>query len=136
MKTPTILYIIAVVFILLAACGLGIGGFVYLGSLDPVAGQPEWAGLASTLACFGGLMLLAGIGVLVIAVRRQKQDAAQTQNVTLQVDLPGETRIEQMKCQSCGGALSPQNVRLVAGAPVVSCPYCGTSYQLTEEPKW
>jgi uncharacterized Zn-finger protein len=40
------------------------------------------------------------------------------------------------KCQSCGGALTPENVKLVAGAPVVTCPYCNTSYQLKEEPKW
>jgi len=26
--------------------------------------------------------------------------------------------------------------KMVAGAPVVTCPYCGTTYQLTEEPKW
>ena len=30
----------------------------------------------------------------------------------------------------------PMTSRLVAGAPVVSCPYCHTSYQITEEPKW
>jgi len=27
-------------------------------------------------------------------------------------------------------------VEVVAGAPVVTCPYCHTTYQLTEEPKW
>jgi len=25
---------------------------------------------------------------------------------------------------------------MVAGAPMVTCPYCHTSYQLTEDPKW
>jgi uncharacterized Zn-finger protein len=28
------------------------------------------------------------------------------------------------------------NIQMVAGAPVVNCPYCHTTYQLTEEPKW
>jgi uncharacterized Zn-finger protein len=28
------------------------------------------------------------------------------------------------------------NIKMVAGAPVVTCPYCNTTYQLTEEPKW
>jgi uncharacterized Zn-finger protein len=28
------------------------------------------------------------------------------------------------------------NIQMVAGAPVVNCPYCKTTYQLTEEPKW
>jgi hypothetical protein len=29
-----------------------------------------------------------------------------------------------------------QQVTMIAGAPTVECPYCGTTYQLTEEPKW
>ena len=35
-----------------------------------------------------------------------------------------------------GGALTADNIKMVAGAPMVVCPYCGTTYQLTEEPKW
>jgi uncharacterized Zn-finger protein len=44
--------------------------------------------------------------------------------------------MDTLKCRSCGGALKPENITMVAGAPVVTCPYCGTTYQLTEEPKW
>jgi DNA-directed RNA polymerase subunit RPC12/RpoP len=62
--------------------------------------------------------------------------AAGTTNVTLKVDLPAETKIEQMTCKNCGGALKAENVKMIAGAPTVECPYCGTTYQLVEEPKW
>jgi len=41
-----------------------------------------------------------------------------------------------MNCKNCGGALKADNVKMLAGAPTVACPYCGTTYQLTEEPKW
>ena len=58
------------------------------------------------------------------------------QQVTMQVDLPGDTKVSQMTCRNCGGALKPENVKMVAGAPMVECPYCGTTYQLTEAPKW
>ncbi|MCJ7703472.1 MAG: hypothetical protein MUO62_17965 [Anaerolineales bacterium] len=57
-------------------------------------------------------------------------------SVSLKIDLPGDVNLATMKCQSCGGALTMDNIRMVAGAPVVSCPYCNTTYQLTEEPKW
>jgi uncharacterized Zn-finger protein len=56
--------------------------------------------------------------------------------VTLKVDLPGNVRLDSLKCKSCGGALSADNIKMVAGAPVVDCPYCHTTYQMTEEPKW
>jgi uncharacterized Zn finger protein len=52
------------------------------------------------------------------------------------VDLPGDTKIEEMKCKSCGGTLTAENIKLVNGAPMVTCPYCNSVYQLTEEPKW
>jgi len=41
-----------------------------------------------------------------------------------------------MKCKSCGGVLSANDIKMVNGAPMVNCPYCNTVYQLTEEPKW
>jgi hypothetical protein len=82
----------------------------------------------------GVILVLIGFGLIWLASR--KKAAPGEQNVTLKIDLPGDTKIEQMKCRSCGGALSPDNVKMVAGAPVVTCPYCGTTYQLTEEPKW
>lgn len=56
--------------------------------------------------------------------------------VSLKIDLPGEVNLDSMKCQSCGGAITMENIKMVAGAPVVSCPYCNSTYQLTEEPKW
>ena len=82
----------------------------------------------------GAIALVGGIVMVVVAARKTRQETAQ--NVTLKVDLPGETKIEAMKCRSCGGVLSADNIKLVNGAPMVTCPYCNTIYQLTEEPKW
>ena len=85
----------------------------------------------------GGLVLLAGgLGLGVYMYLRSKKAEQAAQNVTLKVDLPANVNVEQMKCRSCGGALTMENITMVAGAPVVSCPYCKTTYQLTEEPKW
>jgi len=82
-------------------------------------------------------IILVGIGfILIWFAQRKKASDAQEQNVTYKVDLSGDVKLESMKCQSCGGSLSPDNVKMVAGAPVVTCPYCGVSYQLTEDPKW
>ncbi len=74
-----------------------------------------------------------GFGLIYWASRRKTGD---TTNVTLNVELPGNVSMDTLKCKSCGGALSAKDIKMVAGAPVVTCPYCGTTYQLTEEPKW
>ncbi len=77
-----------------------------------------------------------GFGLIFWASRKKAGDAAAGQPVTLKIDLPANVTMDTIKCKSCGGALTPENIQMVAGAPVVTCPYCKTSYQLTEEPKW
>jgi hypothetical protein len=83
----------------------------------------------------GFILALVGF-VLIFLATRIKTAPDQPDNVTLNIDLPGNVGMDTIKCKSCGGILSPENVKMVAGAPVVTCPYCGTTYQLTEEPKW
>ena len=131
MKPVTWMYVGAVILILLAAAGICVGGFILLGASGGAQGV---TGIGSAGMCIGAIALVGGIVLIVLAARKTKQETAQ--NVTLKVDLPGETRIEAMKCRSCGGELTADNIKLVNGAPMVTCPYCNTIYQLTEEPKW
>lgn len=77
-----------------------------------------------------------GFGLIWFASWKKPQVEASSQNITLKIDLPGDVNLETLKCQSCGGTLTMDNIEMVAGAPVVNCPYCKTTYQLTEEPKW
>jgi len=83
----------------------------------------------------GIISVLIGFGLIWFA-SRPKPAAPGDTNVTVQVDLPANVTMDQLTCNNCGGALAPKDVKMVAGAPVVTCPYCGTTYQLTEEPKW
>jgi hypothetical protein len=131
MKPTTWMYVGAVVLFFLAAGGICLGGFLLLAA---AGGSQGVTGLGGAGIFFGIIALIGGIIVIALAARKQKQEAAQ--NVTVKVDLPGQTQIEQMKCQSCGGTLTSDNIKLVNGAPMVDCPYCHTVYQLTEQPKW
>ena len=82
----------------------------------------------------GAILAAIGLGLIWFALRKPKAETPI--NVTYKVDLSGDVKMETIKCQSCGGTLTAENVKMVAGAPVVNCPFCGTSYQLTEAPKW
>ena len=80
---------------------------------------------------------LAAVGfALIFFATRIKPGDGSGDNVIVNIDLPGEVGMDTIKCQSCGGVLSEKDIKLVAGAPVANCPFCGTTYQLTEEPKW
>jgi hypothetical protein len=85
----------------------------------------------------GVISVAIGFGIIWFASRRSAGPTiADGSNVSLNIDLPGDVNLDTMKCQSCGGALTMDNIKMAAGAPVVSCPYCNTTYQLTEDPKW
>ena len=90
--------------------------------------QPAWI-------CVGGVSVAIGFGLIWFAQRKPKATAGE-ENVSVNIDLPGEIKMETMKCEACGGAITSKNIELQSGAPTVVCPYCDTTYQLNEEPKW
>ena len=117
-------YVVAAILILI--------GVLYLWSI-PAAGASQ-----VVYRLIVGLISLA-IGVVIIWVVRTRGPAPIqqiTQQVDLDVDMPGEVTAEKLNCDSCGAELSKNDVSLVEGALMIKCPYCGTTYQITEEPKW
>jgi len=92
--------------------------------------NPGWA-------VTGGILVVIGFGIILLAsLFKPKIQESNTQHTTLQVDLPGDVDVERFQCQDCGAQLTMDNVKMVAGAPMVDCPYCEAAYQLTEKPKW
>lgn len=81
-------------------------------------------------------LITAVIGLALIWFGSRQKPAKQSDQVNVTIDLPANVNLDKFQCNNCGGQLTTDNVKLVAGAPVVTCPYCGTSYQLSEEPKW
>ena len=117
----TILYILAGIIIVFS--------FLFiLGAFSP-DGSTSWLWV-------GIIGLLVGFLCIFWGSRLGAKAEKSTQNVTLRVDLPGNVSMDTIKCQSCGAPLSAEDIKMVNGAPMVSCPNCGTTYQLTEEPKW
>ena len=99
-----------------------------LGAFSP-NGSPGWL-------IIGVIGLFIGFGLIFLGTKLSPPQKAADQVVNLTIDLPGQVGMDTIKCQACGAPLSSKDVKLVAGAPVVECPNCGTTYQLTEEPKW
>jgi DNA-directed RNA polymerase subunit RPC12/RpoP len=105
-------------------------GVLYLWSI-PAAGPNQ---VVSRLIV--GLISM-GAGVVIIWVVRTRGPRPIQQVVQqLELDMPGDTSLEKLKCQNCGAELDKDSVTLAEGAAVISCPYCGSTYQITEEPKW
>jgi hypothetical protein len=133
MSGKPMLYVGAAILFLIGVCLFSYGVVNYIAS----TASPSNSNLVSAALGFGivgVLFLVGGAGLAYAGTRAGKTEVVQ--QVTMNVDLPGNTQISQVTCRNCGGALKPENIKMVAGAPMVECPYCGTTYQMTEEPKW
>jgi DNA-directed RNA polymerase subunit RPC12/RpoP len=80
-------------------------------------------------------VILVGIGLAIIVIIKMREPKPE-QKVVVKIDLSGDIELEKLQCQNCGAELDKKSITLAQGAVVVSCPYCGTSYQMVEEPKW
>jgi len=56
--------------------------------------------------------------------------------VIQQLEISGQMKAAQIKCPNCGGSINADQIKIVSGVPYVKCPYCGTTFEVTEEPKW
>lgn len=133
MANKTFLYIGAGILLLIGVCLFGYGILSVIGSTSS-PDKASWFGFGIGFALVGAIIL--GAGILLIVRNQAKGAAGSGDNITYKIDLPSSTKVEEMKCRSCGGSLKADNVKMIAGAPTVECPFCGTTYQLTEEPKW
>jgi hypothetical protein len=111
----------------IAAAILIFFGVLFIWGAFSPQGDPSWI-------IVGVISVAIGLGIILLASR--KPASAESQTITYKIDLPANVNLDNLKCKSCGGALTADNIKMLAGAPVVTCPYCHSSYQLTEEPKW
>ncbi len=82
-------------------------------------------------------VILVGIGLAIIVIMKMREPKPEQKVVVEQkIDFSGDIELEKLQCKNCGAELDKKSITLAQGAVIVSCPYCGTSYQMVEEPKW
>ena len=119
--------IVGVVF----ACILLLFGILWLLAATSSSGENASPGgrfvVGIVLLLAGGLCLFGALW---------KPGKEKELNIVQKVELPGDMRLEQLKCSSCGAKLDKDSISVKAGSIVVSCPYCRSTYEIEEEPKW
>ena len=78
----------------------------------------------------GGFLLVISLSIY-LAVRQQNKKPLSTGELEQTVKFPEDIRVKRFKCTDCGAQLTMDNIKMVAGAPMVECPYCNANYQLT-----
>lgn len=107
------------------AAALGFFGLVFV-----VGSQGQW------LRIVIGLVLFVAAGALIYLMRVRPQPSQTNVTVTQKIDLSGSVTAKNLTCKNCGGKLTEKSISVKAGAVFINCEFCGTTYQLEEEPKW
>ena len=114
-------YIIAAILILF--------GVLFIWATFSPEGETGWL--------FVGVISVAiGLGIIALIKFREPKPAQPPQEIVQKIELSGDIEMETLKCQKCGGELQKDSITVKEGAIFISCPYCGSAYQMVEEPKW
>ena len=84
----------------------------------------------------GIISVAIGLGIIALIKFREPKPAQPPQEIVQKIDLSGDIELETLTCQKCGGELQKDSISIREGAIFISCPYCGSAYQMIEEPKW
>jgi DNA-directed RNA polymerase subunit RPC12/RpoP len=52
------------------------------------------------------------------------------------LELSGQMKAVALKCPNCSASVNADKIKIVSGVPYATCPYCGQTFEVAEEPKW
>jgi uncharacterized membrane protein len=86
-------------------------------------------GGAVTRLSVAGLLFVVAFGIVYYVTRQPK-------TVVQRLEVSGEMKAVALKCPNCSASISTDNIKIVSGVPYATCPYCGQTFEVAEEPKW
>jgi DNA-directed RNA polymerase subunit RPC12/RpoP len=79
-----------------------------------------------------GILFVIGVTIIVgiyYTTRKPK-------TVIQRLEISGQMKAASIKCPNCGASVDPNQIKIISGVPYATCPYCSTTFEVTEEPKW
>jgi len=121
MNLKTVLYGIAIVAVVV---------LFFFGIIFAVASAYEPTRLTVAAWLFG-----AGFGIAIISLISHLLTRKPT-TITQRLELSGPMKAVELKCPNCSAAVDAKEIKIVSGVPYATCPYCGQTFEVAEEPKW
>ena len=87
---------------------------------------------AQTRLITSAFLFIIGVAIIVgiyFVTRKPK-------TVIQRLEVSGQMQGAAIKCPNCSASIDANQIKIVTGVPYVKCPYCGTTFEVTEEPKW
>jgi len=75
------------------------------------------------------LLFVVGFGIAYYITKKPK-------TIIQKLELSGQMKSVALKCPNCSASVDAKQVKIVSGVPYATCPYCGQTFEIVEEPKW
>jgi predicted RNA-binding Zn-ribbon protein involved in translation (DUF1610 family) len=83
----------------------------------------------STRLIVASLLFVVAFGIAYYLTRRPK-------TIIQKLEVSGDMKAVALKCPNCAASVEASSIKMVSGVPYATCPYCGHTFEVTEEPKW
>ncbi len=83
----------------------------------------------STRLIVAAMLFVVGFGIAYYITRKPK-------TIVQRLELSGQIKAVALKCSNCSASVNTNNIKIVSGVPYATCPYCGQTFEIAEEPKW
>jgi len=80
----------------------------------------------------GAILLIVGFAIAYVSYVFSRKPTT----VIHQLELSGQMKAAALKCPNCSASVDANQIKIVSGVPYATCPYCGTTFEVAEEPKW
>jgi len=92
------------------------------------------ASVAATTTRLTVSVMLFAVGFAIAAVTYYATRKPKT--IIQQLELSGQMKAAAIKCPNCSASIDANQIKIVSGVPYATCPYCGNTFEVAEEPKW
>jgi DNA-directed RNA polymerase subunit RPC12/RpoP len=100
-----------------------------LGTLYALAATVQQTTTRLTIAA---IMFLVGFGLAFYAYYLTRKP----KTVIQRLEVSGQMKAVPLRCPNCSASVDASVIKIVSGVPYATCPYCGHTFEVAEEPKW
>jgi uncharacterized membrane protein len=104
--------------------GIAVAVLFFFGIIFALASVYE-----STRLIVAALLFVVGFGIAYYITKKPK-------TIVQKLELSGQMKAVALKCPNCSASVNANNIKIVSGVPYATCPYCGQTFEIAEEPKW
>jgi len=85
--------------------------------------------LKATRLIIATMLFVVGFGIAYYITRKPK-------TIVQRLEVSGQMKAVALKCPNCSASVDADKIKIVSGVPYATCPYCGQTFEIAEEPKW